>query len=230
MKTIRVWFILLLLSMLTSCQKWEGIPLEIKDPQDIQSLSEVLPEDLIYAFGEEHIHFGPTPPDLTDISFKVEGLTYDSCLRYIFGPNGETILSPTAPPTHEGTLYYHHFWNHEEQIAQHKLKTIDPSGNIFIRSNDSTFIIGHDSVFTAYYQETILEPQSGNPTNHIILSGTIVRDPVTKQFVGIRNYRMGKMIKCYDHQPEIPSYAPGTIEVKKHEGISLSFEWDTELK
>ena len=226
MKSISLIGLFLSLVCITACNKWQGIPLEFQDPQDTQFLEEVLPSSLIQAFGEEHIHFGPLPPNLEEISFKVEGMTYDTCVRYIFGPNGEVMLSPTAPPTHEGTLYYHHFWNQKEQIAQHKLKTSDPSGNIFIRTNDTIYLIGHDSVFTAYCQETIPEPQSGNPTNYIIISGTVVRDPKDNTFVGIRNYRMGKMIISYKQQPDIPSYAPGTIEIKKHDGISFYYEWD----
>lgn len=214
-------------SLVSACDKWEGIPLVFQDPQEILYLEEVLPSELIYAFGEEHIHFGPNPPDLDSITFKVEGMTYDTCIRYIYGPNGESMIAPTAPPTYDGTRYYYHFWNHTEMLSSHKLKTIDPSGNTFIRTNDSTYIIGHDSVFTAYYTETILEPHSGNPTNYIILSGTVVRDKKTNAFLGIKNYRIGKMIKGYHHQPEIPSYAPGTIEVKRHDEFCARYVWDT---
>lgn len=227
MKTLKIFLTLLFLTSVTTCKKWEGVPIEFHDPQEILSLAGVLPLELINAFGEEHIHFGPMPPDLNGISFKVEGMTYDTCIRYIFGPGGEIMISPTAPPTHEGTHYYHHFWNYVEQLSQHKLKTVDPSGNIFVRTNDTIYIIGHDSVFSAYYRETILEPQSGQPTNYIIFSGTVLRDKKTNQFIGIKDYRLGKMIKSYAYQPEIPSYAPGTIEVKKHEGIAYPYDWDT---
>ena len=202
--------------------------MDFNDLQDIPILSDVIPQELLDAFGEENVNFGPKPPNLSDLSFMVNGLDYVYCKRYIFGPNGTYMLSPTDPPTHEGTLYYHHFSNHWEHLSHHKLKTIDPSGNIFIRSNDSTFIIGHDSLFTAYFQETIEEPHSGNPTNFILISGTLVIDTTAHDsIIGIRNYRIGKLIKDYERQPEIPSYAPGTIEVKIHEGISLPCVWDT---
>lgn len=224
---MKILSLLFCLSWITACNKWEGIPIEFHDPQDIMFLEEVLPIELIHAFGEENIHFGPAPPNLNDITFKTEGMDYDTCIRYIFGPNGETMLSPTAPPTYDGTLYYYHLWNHQEQLSSHKLKTVDPSGNTFIRTNDSTYVIGHDSAFTAYYQETILEPHSGNPTNYIIISGIVLRDPTTDEFIGIKHYRMGKMIKCYDHQPEIPSYAPGTLEVKRHDALCPRYVWDT---
>lgn len=203
--------------------------MDFSDPQEIFPILEVLPQDLVDAFGEENIHFGPTPPNMNDISFQVDGLNYVTSIRYLFGPSDddEYILSTAAPPTYDATQYYHHFKNAIGNMAQHKLKTIDPSHNIFTRDNDTIYLIGQGSSFTAYYTETIQEEASGNPTNYIIISGTLVTDE--KGFVGVKDYRIGKKIKKYERRPVTPSYAPGTIEVKTHEGLSPQVSWDRNL-
>ena len=229
MKNLRSIILLLCLIPFVSCEDWTGINMDFSDPQEVLPILDALPQDLVDAFGVEYINFGPTPPNLSDFSFKVEGLNYVSSKRYLFGPtdDDEYILSTTNPPTYDATIYYHHFMDQTERLSKHKLKTVDASQNIFLRSNDTVYIIGHDSLFTAYYTETIPDPQSGNPSNHIIVSGTVVLDKNTDEFIGIRNYRIGKKIKSYDHRPEVPSYAPGTIEIKKHDELSLKHIWDT---
>jgi len=228
MKRLRIVLVLLFLPFV-SCEDWIGIDADFTDPQEVTPMLEYLPQDLLDAFGEEYINFGPTPPDLSDISFKVNGLDYVTSIRYLFGPtdDDEYIISTTDPPTYDATIYYHHFMEQTEHIAKHNLKTIDPNNNIFFRHNDTVYVIGHDSLFTAYYQETIQDSLAGYPTNYIILSGTLVRDSGTQAFIGIRNYRIGKKIKKYLYRPIAPSYAPGTIEVKTHQELSPAHVWDT---
>lgn len=222
-------FALLFLSLFISCEEWEGIPMDFSDPQEIMPVLNVLPEELVTAFGEEHIHFGALPPDLSDISFKVEGMDYVTSIRYLFGPTDDDpyILSPTTPPSYDATLYFHHFMDQKESLAQHRLKTIDASQNIFIRDNDTVYVIGQNNQFTAYYTETIDDDDAGIPTNYMIVSGTLVRDENTQAVLGIKDYRIGKMIKSYEHHPRVPSYAPGTLEVKTHIGLSPYYVWDT---
>lgn len=220
--------LLLSLFSLLSCEDWIGIEPDFTDPQEVQSIADALPQELLDAFGEENIHFGPTPPDISDLSFKVEGLDYEFSKRYLFGPTLDDpyILSHATPPTYDATIFYHHFMKQTEHIAQHKLKTIDPSQNILTRHNDTVYVIGHDSFFTVYYQETIHESSLGIPTNYIIISAELAHD-TTHQIIGVKNYRIGKLIKSVESLPITPSYAPGTIEIKQHLETSPVYLWDT---
>jgi len=229
MKRSRLVAVLLILLGFVSCEGMDGIDADLTDPQEVKSMMDFLPQDLLDAFGEENINFGPTPPDLSGVSFKVNGMDYVTSIRYLFGPtdDDEYIISTTTPPTYDATIYYHHFMDQTEHISKHNLKTVDASQNIFTRHNDTIYIIGHAPYFTAYYLETIQDSLSGRPTNYIILSGTLVTDPETQEFVGVRDYRIGKKIRNYEYRPITPSYAPGTIEVKTHEGLSPAHVWDT---
>lgn len=212
--------------MLPRCGAHDGIDFSFHEPHAVANVMETIPEDLVEAFGEEHFHFGPNPPDLNDLSFKVDGLQYVKAIRYVFGPDGTPIPSQAEMPPMDMTRYLHHFYDADRSFAGHRLKTIDPSNNQFLRQNDTVFVIGNNQNFTAYYIDSIQEYASGNPVNAVIVSGVIQRDSLG-QFLGIDHYRIGKKILRYGHQPAVPSYAPGTIEVKQHESLCPAFEWDT---
>ncbi|MBP5573125.1 MAG: hypothetical protein J6X40_03055 [Bacteroidales bacterium] len=214
---------------LTACQEHDGIDFDFFEPPKLDSILGVVPEDLVEAFGEEHFHFGPNPPTLEELSFKVDGLKYVKALRYVFGPDGTPMPSQAAMPPMDMTRYFHHFYNAGKGFSGHRLKTIDPSNNQFLRENDSVFVIGNGNQFTAYYIDSIQEYSSGNPVNAVIVSGTIVWENDTV-FKGIKNYRIGKKILRYGHHPAVPSYAPGTIEVKLHEGLCPALAWDTDFQ
>lgn len=227
-KTFLIPVVFLCFVMMASCSK-SGIDIPINDPQDIEFIHNHIDRDLIDAFGEEHIHFGHTPPSLEGISFKVKGMDYDTCVRYIFNvdPTLPPIISHTDPPTYDGSTNYHHFFHHIESITKHKLKTVDTHNDAYIRENDTVYVVGIDSllVFTAYYEEVLNEEGLGHPTNGIIVSGTLVYDN-QGIFVGIKDYRIGKKILRYEERPTIPSYAEGTIEIKTHSGLAPAEEWD----
>lgn len=212
--------------LLSRCKDHDGIEFDYHEPHSVTNVMEMIPEDLVSAFGEEHFHFGINPTDLKDISFKVDGLQYVEAIRYIYGPDGNPVLSHAEMPPMDMTRYLHHFYNIDGSISSHRLKTIDPSNNQFLRQNDTVFVIGDSLNFTAYYIDSILEYASGNPVNAVIVSGMIQLDSLG-QFLGIDHYRIGKKILRYGHQPTVPSYAPGTIEVKQHEGLCPAFIWDT---
>lgn len=220
-------FLLLLLFgwLMTSCEGYDGIRFDFQEPHAVAHILDTLPEDLVEAFGEEHFHFGPNPPSLEDLSFKVDGLKYVKAIRYIFGPDGTPFLSHAEMPPMDMTRYLHHFYHASTGFSSHRLKTIDPSNNQFLRQNDTVFVIGNGHNFTAYYIDSIQEYSSGNPVNAVIISGTLVWENDTV-FKGIENYRIGKKILRYGHLPTTPSYAPGTIEIKEHEGLCPAFEWD----
>ena len=229
----------------------DPIDFDFSGPQyipDIDSafvFNDTLNHDLLEAFGEENIHFGPFPPALDSIQFKVIGMDFVFCKRFIFDTyhNNQPIPSHADPPTYEASIYMHHFRRHHtgQGISWHRLKTQDPSQNIFTRTNDTVFVIGHDSLFTVYFIEKTFDEGSGNPTNAIIFSGTVVNDTVEvvqngvtvkkPVFRGVRDYIIGKKILRYDYVPDLSThgcYAPGTIEVKKHPGISNYYLWDTD--
>lgn len=213
--------------LLSRCKEHEGIDFSFHEPQSVANVMGTIPEDLVAAFGEEYFHFGPNPPDLNDLSFRVDGLQYVKAIRYVFGPDGNPILSQAEMPPVDMTRYLHHFYDADGGFSGHRLKTIDPSNNQFLRQNDTVFVIGNGQNFTAYYIDSIQEYSSGNPVNAVIVSGVIQRD-TSGQFLGIDHYRIGKKILRYGHQPAIPSYAQGTIEVKTHEGLCAAYDWDTE--
>lgn len=233
-KTVLFTSFLLSLLWITSCSE-EGIDINVNDPQYVEFIDKHIDMDLIEAFGEENIHFGHTPPNLNDVSFKVETMDYVICTRYIFNivPDQPPILSHADPPTFDGSRNYHHFSNHTENLASHKLKTINPYNNVFIRENDTVYVIGDASsnYFTAYYEEEIQEEGSGHPTNGVLISGFLVYDD-QDQFIGIKDYRIGKKILRYKERPTpnqhgiIEAFAEGTIEIKTHAGMAPAEKWD----
>ena len=163
-------------------------------------------------------------------------MDYDTCIRYIFNPtdpDAPPIQSHTDPPAYDGSTNYHHFFGHVENISHHKFKTIDPHNDTYIRERDSVYVIGVTDAlyFTVYYEEEIQEEGSGHPTNAILISGKLVYDD-QGQFLGIKDYRIGKKILRFKERPTpnaqgiIQSYAQGTIEVKSHSGLAPAENWD----
>ncbi len=235
--------LLLSLALFASCSE-EGIDIDFHDPQHVVFIHGeddqghvLIDQDLVEAFGEEYIHFGHTPPNLEDISFKIQGMDYVSCVRYIFNidPSQPPILSHTDPPTFDGSTNYHHFYHHTENLATHKCKTIDTYNNAYLREINPVYVIGDtDTIsigntklirFTVYYEEELQENDSGHPTNAFLISGTLVYDD-QDHFMGIKDYRMGKKILRYKERPVTPSYAQGTIEIKTHSAFSPKEDWD----
>ncbi|MBQ3710695.1 MAG: hypothetical protein II887_08330 [Bacteroidales bacterium] len=234
-KTQLIPVIFLSLVMMASCSK-TGIEVNIHDPQHIvfihgfdENEHILIDQDLVDAFGEEYIHFGHTPPSLEGFSFKVRGMDYDTCIRFIFNvdPTQPPIQSHTDPPTYDPSVNHHHFYNHVENISSHKIMTSDSFNDTYTREKDTVYVIGDENThrFTAYYEEVLQEEGAGHPTNAIIFSGTVVYDD-NDQFVGIKDYRIGKKILKYRERPTIPSYAEGTIEIKTHSELSPVEDWD----
>ena len=224
--------------------------IEFNDPQDIEFIHDAFMhpdldgelqdnDDLVELFGEENIHFGPVPPswshyiDNDSICFKVNGMNYDTCVRYIFDlyNNNEPILSHADPPTYDASINLHLLYNQNQCIFQHKMNTRDTYGNNYLLDLEKAYIIGHDSLFTTYYKGTI--EGNGNPTVIMLISGTLVFDTITTgntqtvEFKGVRDYIFGKKILDYEYQPT-NAYAPGTIEIKKHPGLSPKCSWDAD--
>ena len=219
-----------LLMAMASCTKVEPVAIDIIDPQDVGFVNVVLDDDLVEAFGEENIHFGHTPPSLEGLSFYVQGMDYVVCRRYIFDAynNYQPTLSHADPPTYDGSRNWHHFHHHIENLASHKMKTIDTYNDTYIRPNDSVYIVGiaDDHTFTAYYEEVIEDEGSGYPVNGILISGQLVYDG-NGELLGVKDYRIGKKIMEYKGTPPYgSSYAPGTIEVKEHRELAPIILWD----
>ena len=130
-----------LLMAVASCTKVDPVAIDIIDPQDVGFVNVVLDDDLVEAFGEENIHFGHTPPSLEGLSFYVQGMDYVVCRRYIFDAynNYQPTLSHADPPTYDGSRNWHHFHHHIENLASHKMKTIDTYNDTYIRPNDSVY-------------------------------------------------------------------------------------------
>ena len=235
-KLLTIFLLPCLLFFLSSCKK-KGVGLEIDfhDPQEIPTINHFFEDadawELIKHFGEENIYFGNTPPNLNDISFLVNGMKYEYTERYSFDLDADDPLHAdfipitTSPPTYDASKEYHHFFDQDESRIWHKIKTQDSQGNDFVRKY-KYYVIGHDSLFTAYYKETITDEGSGRPTCAIIFSG-IVRLDKNGQFAGISNFRYGKQFISYEKLPAIANYAPGTIFIKTHDALCIPLTWDT---
>ena len=222
---------------LFSCSK---LNIEFSDPQDVKTIHDeflfedlnkelLANDDLVELFGEENINFGPVPPTWdSTICFLVDGMDFIACDRYIFDPyhDNEIIHSHADPPVYDGSKNLHLFYDQTQCIYKHKMTTIDPYQNHYLMNMEKTYIIGHDALFTTYFQGKT--EGNGNPTVIILISGTMVFDtirPDSLVFKGIEDYIFGKKILDYEYQPT-NAYAPGTIEIKKHPGLSPACKWD----
>ena len=224
--------------------------IEFNDPQDVEFLHDAFlhpdlngelqdNDDLVKLFGEENINFGPVPPSWShiinsdSICFKVNGLFYDTCIRYIFDPYNDNaiILSHADPPTYDASVNLHLFYHQDQCLFHHKMNTRDTYGNNYLMDMGSAYITGHDNQFTTYFKGKI--EGNGNPTIVMLISGTLVFDTITTngtqtvEFKGVKDYIFGKKILEYEYQPN-QAYAPGTIEIKKHPGLSPCSEWDVQ--
>lgn len=228
----RILLALTCILLVCSCKENDnlGFDMNFHDPQDIAALMESIDRDLLEVFGEENIHFGHTPPNINDISFKVDTLRYDTCIRYVYVPAVDSVmLSPSAPPVLENSLYQHHFFHPIGNITQHKLNIFDRSyGTNYTQESDTVFIIGSGDSFTAYYEMKIESEKDGNPTWDFLVSGTLVHDS-TGAFIGISNYRLGKKIVKVESAPTA-GYYTGTIMIMEPfnaESIAPYWLWDT---
>lgn len=196
-------------------------------------------DDMVELFGEENINFGPVPPSWKSlcgndsICFKVDGMNYDTCIRFIFDlyHPGEIIPSHAAPPDYDASVNIHLF-NAQEQCAfKHHMRTRDTYGADYTLDVDTAYIIGHDLQFTTYYRGKTYG--NGNPTVVMIISGTMVFDTITSGdnktlvFKGVKDYVFGKKILGYEYQP-INAYAPGTIEIRRHPRLSPACKWNAQ--
>lgn len=216
---------------MNACSDMEGIDLDFHDPQHIQWVEKVIDDELLEAFGEENIHFGHTPPNLEGISFIVDQLLYDTCVRYRpVTINGVTEIKPSFNnPGLENSVYKHHFFDHTENVTHSRMYVEDHSyGNNSLADCDTAFITGSGNDFTIYFVEHIVSEQGGNPTWAYIISGTLKQD--NTGMTGISNYRIGKKILEIEFRPTA-GYYPGTYMILHPHTANpdiLPYEaWDT---
>lgn len=231
-KHSRFWYFFALLVLLSACGK-NNMDFDFADPIDNKSIIDVFGtnnQDLLDAFGENNIHFGPVPPSLDGISFEVQGMDFVYYKRKVIY-HGDTIVfyGPQGGSNYDGSTNYHHFFNDLTTVyTKHKFQTKDPSAHIYARENDQVYVIGHDNSFTAYYIETVTDPGSGNPTNAILISGTLEYD-ASNRFIGVKDYHIGKKILDYESTTPSNAYAPGTIEIKQqHNPLAEASDWDSQ--
>lgn len=222
----RFWFFITLLVLLSSCGK-NSMDFNFAEPIDNPTINEVFGldnQDLLDAFGEANIHFGPVPPSLDGISFEVHGMDFIYYKRLVSYQG--TVSQQEGSTGYDGSTNYHHFFNDPTTVyTKHRFQTKDPSAHIYARENDKVYVIGHDNCFTAYYIETVTDPGSGDPTNAIIISGTLEYD-ASNRFIGVKDYYIGKKILTYESTPT-NAYAPGTIEIKRqHDPLAEASDWD----
>jgi hypothetical protein len=235
--------LLLLLTGICSCSGWnDELDVDINDPQQIAWVEDVIDEDLLNAIGVENINFGHTPPNLDTISFIVDKLRYDTCIRYRkITIQGVDYIEPSYNnPGLENSVYKHHFFNPNGNLVGHKMHIRAHTGDESTIAPDTTFVIGSGNNFTAYFQRKYYSEQEGNPTWAFLISGTleyatdttIVDNEVvvTKKFLGVSNYRIGKKILDID-TPPTQGYYPGTLMLMRPYNIANPIVpyhvWDT---
>ena len=220
------------LAGLCSCGK-TGIDIDVTDPQEVQWVEDIVDDDLMQAFGEEDIHFGHTPPNLDGISFILEGLVYDSLIRYrrVINPlTGVTTIEPSysSGGGYENATYKHHFYDQVGTIAYqrfyrkaHNQPETEPS------TIHPTYVIGSGNDFSAYYRIKTISPEEADPIWAYLVSATIVDDPATGNRY-ITNYKLGKKIIETDGDP-VAGYYPGTIMIMRPLDTQPipCVEWDT---
>ena len=212
--------ILLSLVMMASCSK-SGVDINIDDPQDIEFL-QIIDTALLNAFDEQYIHFGHTPPQFDNLSFLVDSMEYVVCKRYKYHPVYHTPVLSTfnGPGDYDPSEYYHLFYHHLNHLSSHTLLSIGSGGadDTYKRNNDKVYIIGSGQSFTAYYEEHPDMPF--HPTFGILISGTIVNDSLGR-FVGIKDYRYGKMYMGYEETPPFGAnvYLENSVEVKENRKV-----------
>lgn len=219
--------LLLFLTGFYACSGWtDPVDFDFDDPQRIRWVEDVVDDSLLVLLGEEDIHFGHTPPNLDTISFVVDQFWYDTCIRvkkitlFINGNPFDSMLTSYNNLGFEKTTYKHHFYNPRGNIISQTMYLEDNQGNRSLFTCDSTYIIGSGNDFTAYYKWTSESQQEGYPTWGFLVSGTLeytfdtlhLNDSVfelKKRFVGVKNYRIGKMIEKIG-TPPTQGYYPGT--------------------
>ncbi|MCR5645142.1 MAG: hypothetical protein K6F96_01950 [Bacteroidales bacterium] len=216
---------------LYSCKNTvNGIDLDIHDPQHILWVEDVIDDDLLELFGEEHIHFGHTPPNLDGVSFMVNGLFYDTCVRYRkVTINGVSSIEPSyVNPGFENSVYKHHFFHQDGNIIQQRMFIEDHNHNQSLIECDTTYLVGSGDDFSVYFKWKIYSEQEGNPTWAFLVSGTLVYDSTS--LLGIKDYRIGKKIIDIEIPP-VAGYYPGTCMILHPYNTTIPFlplqDWDT---
>ena len=210
------------------------LDIDFNDPQEINFIQDEFDflnnpanEDLLDCFGRENIHFGPVPPTWSDsICFMVDSLVWDTCIRFIYGPNDVIQPSHADPPESgdfDGSITVHLFHDLRQVVFKHEMKTRDTWANYYVLDLEKAYIIGHDSLFTTYFQGKTIG--NGNPTIIMLISGSMAFDKTTGEFIGVKDYVIGKKIIEYEEKPS-PGFAPGTIEVKRRPGLSPKCDWN----
>ena len=171
--------------LLASCMGPGNDTILVNDPQNIESITDYMPKDLLDYFGEENVNFGDYPPKIDH--------TFSSKHKYVF----TNLNTPNAPQPGQisPVIRYHKFHNQYLAIADYVATTseqmhFNPSSPY--DSVSPVYIIGHDSLFTAYFYEE--SQAAGNPTWAVVISGKITD-------CGISNYRYGYQIMSYAESP-----------------------------
>lgn len=208
-------FIVLLccLAGLFACKdSLNGIDIDIQDPQHIMWVEDVIHDDLMEVFGEENIHFGHTPPNLEGISFIINGLLYDTCVRYRkVTINGVSNIEPSyINPGFENSVYKHRLSNQNGNIIRHDMFIRDHNNNQSLIECDTAYVVGSGNDFSVYFEWKIFSEQEGNPTWAYLFSGSLVYS--NDSIIGIKDYMIGKKIIDIDTPPTL-GYYPGTYMI-----------------
>lgn len=169
--------------------------------QVIPSIEEVMPADLIAAMGP-YLYFGDNPPKI-DLCFSLP----DSIMLHTLikaNPNGayNFVNEATWPKPCDCTSNSFIFENQHRCVAEsHYYERQYYHGDIiyYATAEDSIFIMGHDSLFTAYFHQT-WKPYS-TYSNIPLLSIESRRESVIlsgiKTDEGIKRFQWGVRIESY---------------------------------
>jgi len=208
--------------ILMSCTYKEGeedYPIVFNDLQNITYITKYIDQNLLVFFGEENINFGDTPPNIVS-EFVANKNIYDTAVSVItWGDHDTTLVGYPPSGLPQATDFYHKFYEQDGGLSKYICMTIDKTtGDTIVRHVDTIFIIGHDSLFTAYYHETTSDP--GTPTNQIIISGR-------KTANGIADYKYGIKIIKHENPELVNGFKAGTLFVftQKDNALAPYYDW-----
>lgn len=226
--------LLLILTGLHACSGWtDGVDLIIDDPQAMPWVEDIIDDSLLNIIDNNNvnfeIHFGHTPPNLDSVSFIIDQLWYDTCIRYrmVHHPFlGDTVMPSYNNPGFESSVYKHHFYDPYGSMIHQTFYIRDHMGNESMIEADSTFVIGSGNDFTVYFKFDIDSQKEGYPTWAYLISGTLEYTydttvkitktdtivSIKKRLLGVSDYHIGKKIMRTDPEnPPTQGYYQGTL-------------------
>ncbi len=164
--------------------------------QNTPNINNFMPQELLEAFGGENLHFGESPdfgmfpPQLLDTVYAdtmyideeiVDQEFYFEFINQYLGQAGMQYIKPIPEYYTETSSTEKTFEFLSKDTTRLHLVPTMPS---FFRDSTTytsdvfrqVYIMGYDSVFTAYYYEVLDTKEGYKPLNAVILSGVVIEE------------------------------------------------------